>query len=194
MYLKIAAISAISASIVTAAMMMLIIPSTRPSVTDNFDWGSIRSAEAAGTNNLLLRVDGMPGSSTVDGFSSRTDIPGCNAHQSTNSFTNTDFDGFHFIMADNKATPKLMTAYLDKTPIKTVTFFAQRGTQFGGASDYLVVTLSNVTLTSYFHASNEEYKIPVVEASLTFDKIHIVYKEGTTDVQAGWDFKANKPF
>ena len=173
---------------------------------EDFDFGSIRSAYAAGTNQLFLEVDGMPGSSDnanhkdeiellwyCFGFSSRSDLRGCNSDEGKNVFDKTDFDGFHFIMADNMATPRLMTAYLGNTTINTVTFSAQRGTTLGAGTDYLVVTLSNVKVTSYFHGSNEDYKIPVVEASLSYSKIHMTYEEDTQTISAGWDFTTNKP-
>jgi type VI secretion system Hcp family effector len=118
---------------------------------------------------------------------------GCNSEEGKNTFDKTNFDGFHFIMADNKATPKLMAAYLSNSTINTVTFYAQKGTMYDGR-DYLTVTLSDVKLTSYFHASNDKYSVPVVEVSMTFSKIHMEYNDGSAPVTAGWDFKTNTPF
>jgi type VI protein secretion system component Hcp len=97
-------------------------------------------------------------------------------------------------MEDNKATPKLMIAYLNKTAIKTATFYAQKSTGTSGGSDYLIVTMSDVRITSFFHGSNEDYNKPVVEGTMSFSKIQMIYKEGSKEVaKAGWDFKTNKP-
>lgn len=204
---KTAQVAMLSASIIGAALIIAFGPNNQAiNTTDAFDFATIRTAEAAGANALFLKVDGMPGSSSNTnhkdeiellwycfGFSSRTDIPGCNADEGKSRFGITDFDGFHFIMGDNKATPKLMTAYLGNSTISTVTFSAQRGTSFSGGTDYLTVTLSDVKVTSYFHASREQYSIPVVEASMTFSKIQMQYSESSQIVKAGWDFTTNTP-
>ena len=206
-----ASVYVLSASILGAALIIALGPNNQSfrSSSEGFDFATIRSAEAASTNSLFLKVDGMPGSSTNTnhkdeiellwycfGFSSRTDSPGCYAAAGRNVFDITDFDGFHFEMADNKATPKLLTAYLSNSTINTVTFSAQSGSLLGGGgggSDYLVVTLSDVKVTSYFHLADEDYRMPIVQSSLSFSKIQMHYKGDGPTVSAGWDFTTHKP-
>lgn len=106
--------------------------------SEHFDFSHIQTAEAAGSNALFLKIDGIPGSSAANGhrdeidllwycfgFRQRTDLRACNADEGKNVFDKTDFDGFHFIMEENRASPKLMTAYLNKTTINTAVLSAQ---------------------------------------------------------------------
>jgi type VI protein secretion system component Hcp len=144
----------LAGSILSAVLTASILTNKVTNVDDNFDLSTIDSAYADSTNSLFLKVDGIPASSTTFGhndeiellwycfgFSSRTDIPGCNSEEGKNNFATSKFDGFHFIMADNKATPGLLFAYLNQTAIKTVTFSAVKGTMLSGlGNDYLVVT------------------------------------------------------
>jgi len=198
---------AISVSLLVAALTVSIFPISQNGNSDEIDLSVIRSASADSTNQMFLSIDDIPGSSTnsqhsdeIDllwycfGYSSRSDIPGWNSDEGKSRFATNSFDGFHFVMTDSKATPKLLKAYLNQTKIDKVTFSVQRGSSLAVGSDYLTVNLSDVKVTSYFHASNrEDFRMPIVEVSMTYSKIDMTYSEGGETVSEGWDFTTNKP-
>jgi len=103
---------------------------------------------------------------------------------------------FHFVMAVNKASPKLMLACADGEHIKKGVLTCRKAGK--DQQEYLVVTMTEVLVSSYQTGGNESQPLPTEQISLNFSKIEFDYKEQKADgtlgasVKAGWDVKTNK--
>jgi len=105
---------------------------------------------------------------------------------------------FRFSKAVDKSTPKLMLACASGQQIKDAVLSCRKA---GGTSqDFLAVTLTEVTITSYEMAGNSGAAIGTTDQfALHFAKVQFNYlqqkPDGTTGerTHAGWDLTNNKP-
>src|SRR6516164_8872973 len=105
---------------------------------------------------------------------------------------------FHFSKAVDKSTPKLMLACASGQHIKDAVLSCRKA---GGTSqDFLAVTLTEVTITSYEMAGNSGAAIGTTDQfARHFAKVQFNYlqqkPDGTTGerTHAGWDLTNNKP-
>lgn len=103
---------------------------------------------------------------------------------------------FRFSKALDKASPKLFLACASAQRIKDAVLSCRKA---GGSQNFLTITLSDVTISSYEMAGNSGAAIdPTDQFALQFAKIEFNYVEQNPDgsmgasTKAGWDVKNNK--
>ena len=104
---------------------------------------------------------------------------------------------FHFVMSNNKASPKLMLACATGEHItKAVLTCRKAGKE---QQEYLKITMSDLLVSSYqTGGSGHGDIVPTDQISLNFAKIEYEYKEQKPDgtlggaTKAGYDVKTNK--
>lgn len=104
---------------------------------------------------------------------------------------------FHFVMSNNKASPKLMLACATGEHIKKAVLICRKaGTE---QQEFLKITMSDLLVSSYqTGGSSGGGTAPTDQISLNFAKIEYEYKEQKVDgslggaIKAGYDLKANK--
>lgn len=155
--------------------------------------------------DYFLKLDSIDGESTDDKHKNEIDVMSWSWGE-TNSGTHASGGGggagkvsmqdFHFTMAANKATPKLMLACATGQHIPKGTLTCRKaGTE---QQEYLVVNLSDLLVSSYQTGGSSGDVIPTDQISLNFSKIEFEYKPQDVKgamgsaVKAGWDVKANK--
>jgi type VI secretion system secreted protein Hcp len=104
---------------------------------------------------------------------------------------------FHFVMAVNNASPKLMLACATGEHIKKAVLTCRKAGK--DQQEYLVVTMSDLLVSSYQSGGSAHSDIlPTDQISLNFAKIEWSYKPQKADgtlgaaVIAGYDLKLNK--
>lgn len=104
---------------------------------------------------------------------------------------------FHFVMKNNKASPKLFLACATGDHIKSAVLICRKaGTD---QQEFLKVKMTDLLVSSYQSGgSGHSDIIPTDQISINFAKIEFEYKEQKPDgslggtVKAGYDVKANK--
>ena len=155
-------------------------------------------------NDYFLNIDGIPGESQdsrhkdwieLASFSWGLTHPGAGTG-SGHSEGRAQFEGFRFVMAVNKASPRLFLACASGTQIKEASLSVVRP---GSAPlEYLKMKLSEVLVTSFAEAAGEEE--PQDTVGFNFDRIEMDYTPqqatGTTGtlVKSGWDLSRNAKF
>ncbi len=155
--------------------------------------------------DYFLKLDGIDGESTDDKHKGEIDVVSWSWSESNSGASATGGGGgsgkvsmadFHFTMAANKATPKLMLACASGQHIKSGILTCRKAG--GDQQEYLKITMSDLLVSSYQTGGGSGDVIPLEQISLNFSKIEYEYKpqkaDGTLDapVKAGWDVKANK--
>ena len=104
---------------------------------------------------------------------------------------------FHFVMKNNKASPKLMLACASGEHIKKATLTCRKAGK--EQQEFLKVTMTDLLVSSYqTGGSGHSDIVPTDQISLNYSKIEFEYKEQKADgtlggaTKAGWDVKANK--
>lgn len=104
---------------------------------------------------------------------------------------------FHFVMKENKSSPKLFLACAGGDHIKKATLTCRKAGK--DQQEFLVVNFEDLMVSSYqVGGSAGSSVIPVDQISLNFAKIQFEYKEQKADgtlgspVKAGWNVKENK--
>ena len=107
------------------------------------------------------------------------------------------FQDLHISTNMSKASPLLFKACATGEHIKEATLSGRKAGG-KGSSDYLVIKLNDVLVSSYQTAGASGGSDPVDSLSLSYAKIEFSYKPQNPDgslggaVTAGWDLKANK--
>jgi type VI secretion system secreted protein Hcp len=104
---------------------------------------------------------------------------------------------FHFVMQQNKASPKLMLACASGEHIKKAVLTCRKAGK--EQQEFLKITLQEVLVSSYQSGGSASSDlIPQEQISLNYAKSEMEYKpqkpDGTLDasVRVGWDLVANK--
>ena len=155
--------------------------------------------------DFFLKVDGIEGESTDAKHTNEIDVQSWSwGETQTGTFAGGGGGGagkvsmqdFHFTMTVNKATPKLMLACATGQHIgKAVLACRKAG---GEQQEYMIVTMSDLLVSSYQTGGSQGDLVPVDQISLNFSKIEIEYKPQTQKgavsgpVKVGYDLKLNK--
>ncbi len=149
--------------------------------------------------DFFLKVDGIPGESNdkdhkgeielhrwhLGAVNASVDTPGVGL-----SAGKVQFQDLYCEMIVNKASPKLMLACAQGSPIKTAVLTCRKagGTQQG----YLKITLTQAMVSSYKTEGSEyktedvqEHIVPWDKVTFAFNKIEFVYKEQKADQSLG---------
>ena len=155
--------------------------------------------------DYFLKLEGIEGESTDDKHKNEIDVESWSWGE-TQSGTHVGGGGggagkvsmqdFHFVMKVNKASPKLLLACATGDHIKKATLTARKAG--GKQEEYLIVTFSDLLVSSYQTGGSAGDVIPVDQISLNFSKIELEYKtqdeKGAVGkpIKVGYDLKANK--
>ena len=156
--------------------------------------------------DYFLKIDGIDGESTDSKHKGEIDVESFSWGE-TNSGTHAGGGGggagkvamqdFHFVMRNNKATPKLMLACATGEHIKKAVLVCRKAGK--DQQEFLKVTMSDLLVSSYqTGGSGHGDIVPTDQVSLNFAKIEFEYKEQKPDgtlggaVTAGYDLKLNK--
>jgi type VI secretion system secreted protein Hcp len=155
--------------------------------------------------DFFLKIDGIDGESQDSKHKAEIDLRSWSWGE-TNSGTagagtgsgsgKVSMQDFHFNMAINKASPKLMLACASGEHIKKAVLTCRKAGK--EQQEYLKITFSDILIASYQTGAADETPIPHESISLNFTKIEMEYKpqkaDGTLDgaIKAGWDLAGNK--
>ena len=154
---------------------------------------------------FFLKIDGIEGESLdakhtnwidVDSWSWGENQPVQPATGSGAGVGRVHFQDFRFTTRVSKASPKLFLACASGQHVKQAQLV---GVKAGKAQqEFLTWTFSDVLVTAYETAGDEDSDVPRDSVSLNFSKATIAYRaqkaDGSLDtaVTAGWDSKTNK--
>ena len=154
--------------------------------------------------DYFLKLDGVPGESVdakhkgeIDlvAFSWGVSQAGSSAPGGGGGAGKAIFDDLLVVARTSKASPKLWLACANGQHVKTAVLTCRKGS---GKSqvEFLKITLSDVTITSYeIDGSAEE--LPLDQVALVFAKVEMVYTavdatgKAQPQVKTGWDGKKN---
>jgi type VI secretion system secreted protein Hcp len=155
--------------------------------------------------DYFLKVDGIEGESTDSKHKAEIDVEswswgetqgGAHAAGGGGGAGKVVMQDFHFVMKNNKASPKLLLACANGQHIKKAVLTCRKAGK--DQQEYLTVTLSDFLVSSYQTGGHAGDVIPMDQIALNYSKIEIDYKEQKPDgtlgasTKAGWDLKANK--
>jgi type VI secretion system secreted protein Hcp len=154
---------------------------------------------------LFLKIDGIQGESKDAKHANEIDVDAFSWGE-TNVVSHTGGGGggagkvamqdFHFTKRLDKASPVLFLACASGKHFPKAVLSARKAGQ--GQQDYLVITLSDVAVSSYQVGGAESGEVGVDQTSLAFSRIVFEYRPQKPDgslaapVKAGWDLKTNK--
>ena len=155
--------------------------------------------------DFFLKVDGIEGESTDAKHKNEIDVQswswgetqsGTHAGGGGGGAGKVSMQDFHFTMTVNKATPKLMLACATGEHIAKAVLTCRKAG--GEQQEYMIVTFTNLLVSSYQTGGSQGDLVPVDQISLNFSKIEVEYKPQTEKgalggpVKVGYDLKLNK--
>jgi type VI secretion system secreted protein Hcp len=166
-----------------------------------------RLAEATGppapTVTMFLKLTNISGESTDDRHKGEIDILSWSWGATQSATTGTgggagagkvSMQDFHFTHRVDKASPMLFLACAKGKHIPEATFTVRKAG--GNQSDYLVITLKDVLVSSVSPSGSGQD--PTEQVTLNFAQVEVAYTEQAADgsvkepVRAGWDLKENR--
>lgn len=154
--------------------------------------------------NAFLAIDGIEGESTDASHPKTIEIESWSFGETQSSTISGGGGGagkvsmqdFHFVTKTvDKSSPKLFLAGATGEHIKDATLYVRKA---GSSSDYLVIKLTDILVSSYQTGGSGGSDIPTESVSLNFAKIQVSYTGMDAEgkllpaVDAGWDLLANK--
>lgn len=156
--------------------------------------------------DYFLKIEGIDGESADGKHKGEIDVESWSWGE-TNSGTHSGGGGggagkvsmqdFHFVMKQNKASPKLMLACASGEHIKKATLTCRKAGK--EQQEFFKVTMDDLLVSSFqTGGSGQGGIVPTDQISLNYSKIQYEYKEQKTDgtlgaaLKAGWDVKKNE--
>ncbi len=154
--------------------------------------------------NAFLAIDGIEGESTDANHPNTIEIDSWSFGETQTSTTigggggagKVSMQDFHFVTKTiDKSSPKLFLAGANGEHIKDATLFVRKA---GSSTDYLVIKMSDILVSSYQTGGSSSSEIPTESVSLNFAKIEYSYAGTDAEgkllpaINAGWDILANK--
>jgi type VI secretion system secreted protein Hcp len=156
--------------------------------------------------DYFLKIDGIDGESKdskhggeidLESFSWGATQTGAHSFGGGGGAGKVQMQDFHFVMKNNKASPKLMLACAEGEHIKKGVLTCRKAGK--DQQEFLKVTMSDLLISSYqTSGSSHGDEVPTDQVSLNFSKIEFEYKEQKPDgslggtTKAGYDLKAMK--
>lgn len=155
--------------------------------------------------DYFLKLEGIEGESTDSKHKNEIEVEswswgevqqGASAYGGGSGAGKVSMQDFHFSMKANKATPKLMLACATGQHIKKAILAVRKAG--GEQQDFLLVTLTDLLVSSYQTGGSRGDVVPTDQISLNFAKIEFEYKTQDTTgkmggpVKVGYDLKLNK--
>jgi type VI secretion system secreted protein Hcp len=156
--------------------------------------------------DYFLKIDGIPGESKDSKHKNEIDVlswswgesqTGTHSGGGGGGAGKVSMQDFHFTMAINKATPKLILACANGEHIKNAILTCRKAGK--EQQEFLKFTFTDLLISSYqTGGSGGGGEIPVEQISFNYSKIEFEYREQKADgtlegpVKAGYDLKTNK--
>lgn len=162
------------------------------------------SSQAFAAVDMFLKIEGVDGESKDSKHKGEIDIESWSwgatqsgaASGGGGGAGKVSFQDFHFTKSIDKSSPKLLESLATGTHLKEAKLVLR--SPGGSQTEYLVITFSDVMVTSYSTGGSSGDDRPMEEVSLNFAKISMSYVEDDgsgragASVSFGWDIKANK--
>ncbi|HXV66198.1 MAG TPA: type VI secretion system tube protein Hcp [Nitrosopumilaceae archaeon] len=162
------------------------------------------SSQAFAAVDMFLKIDGVDGESKDSKHKGEIDVLSWSwgASQSTTSTGGgggagkVSMQDFHFTKSIDKSSPKLLESLATGSHLKEAKLVLR--SPGGSQTEYLVITFSDVMITSYSTGGSSGDDRPMEEVAFNFAKISMSYVEedasgrAGASVNFGWDLKANK--
>ncbi|MGI0077522.1 MAG: Hcp family type VI secretion system effector [Nitrosopumilaceae archaeon] len=163
------------------------------------------ASQAFAAVDYFLKIDGVDGESKDDKHKGEIDIMSWSFGASQSGSMVMGGGGgagkvvmqdFHFTKSIDKASPKLFEALATGAHLKEAKLVLR--SPGDSQAEYMVITLSDVLVSSYSTSGASGGDRPMEEVSLNFAKITMSYMEldasgrAGASVNFGWDVKANK--
>lgn len=156
---------------------------------------------------IFLKIDGIKGESTdprhrdeieVTSFSWGTVQQGATSTGSGGGAGKVSFQDLHILMPVSQASPQLFLACAQGRHVKTAVLTCRRS---GGRNqlDFLTLTLTDVTVTSYQTNGQSEGGALMDAVSFAYDQIAVDYRPQKADgsleesAMSGWNLKTVEP-
>jgi type VI secretion system secreted protein Hcp len=156
--------------------------------------------------DYFLKIDGIPGESKDSKHKNEIDVlswswgesqTGTHSGGGGGGAGKVSMQDFHFTMAINKATPKLILACANGEHIKNAILTCRKAGK--EQQEFLKFTFTDLLISSYqTGGSGGGGEIPVEQISFNYAKMEFEYREQKADgtlegpVKAGYDLKTNK--
>ena len=156
--------------------------------------------------DYFLKIDGIDGESPdskhagdidLESFSWGATQTGAHSFGGGGGAGTVSMQDFHFVMKNNKASPKLFLACAEGEHIKKAVLVCRKAGK--EQQEFLKVTMSDLLVSSFqTGGSAHGDEVPVDQVSLNFSKIEWEYKEQKSDgtlggtTKTGYDLKAMK--
>jgi len=153
--------------------------------------------------DMFLKIDGIDGESLDDKHRNEIHIHAYHfgAHNSGAGLSNGAIaagkvQDIHFTKHVDKSSPNLFINCCSGKLIPTAVLTVRKAGE--KPQEYMIVTLSDVVVSSYNHKAGDNDELPVETVSLTFSKIKYEYKPQSADGTLGatvaktYDLKANR--
>jgi type VI secretion system secreted protein Hcp len=161
-------------------------------------------------SNLFLKLDGIEGQSSVEGFAKEIEVYSFSqgiSQQVTAGPSNAvrtegrpHHQDFTIVKKLDEASPKLMEFCNAGEDVKTATFtFAQADGQTKKLAPLWIVTMTKALITNVSQSGSSGGGIPMETLSLNYATIKWEFKAQNEDAEkkgtaaTGWDLAANKP-
>ncbi|MGV3533488.1 MAG: Hcp family type VI secretion system effector [Chthoniobacteraceae bacterium] len=156
--------------------------------------------------DYFLKIDGIDGESAdskhagdiqLESFSWGATQTGSHSFGGGGGAGKVSMQDFHFVMKNNKASPKLFLACAEGEHIKKAVLVCRKAGK--EQQEFLKVTMSDLLVSSFqTGGSAHGEELPIDQVSLNFSKIEWEYKEQKPDgtvggtTKTGYDLKAMK--
>jgi type VI secretion system secreted protein Hcp len=155
--------------------------------------------------DYFLKIDTVPGEAgdakhkneiELESFSWGETNSGSSAGGAGGGAGKVNMQDFHFVMKNNKASPKLFLACANGQHIPSAVLTCRK--QGKDQQEYLIWKFSDLLVSSYQTGGSASSEIPMDQISFNFSKVEMQYSpqkpDGTLDapVKAGWNLKENK--
>jgi type VI secretion system secreted protein Hcp len=153
--------------------------------------------------DYFLRIDGIPGESDDAKHKGEIEVEAWSWGEASplsagGGGGRVQMHDLHFSARFSKASAALLLACASGRHLKSAVLTARRSGEKQG--DFLVVSLSEVLVSSYQTGGNEDQDSPSDSVSLNFSEIQVEYRQQgpsgkfATSAKAGWDVRQGKPF
>ena len=155
--------------------------------------------------DYFLKLDGIPGESTDAKHKDEIDVLAFSwgvSHPKASGpggggAGKAVFEDLLVVAHTSKASPKLWLACASGQHIKEATITVRKAGSDKGQEDYLVLTMTDVLVSSFQASGSSGSDRPTESVSMAFAKVEFTYKPqketgGTSgDIRVGWDLKKN---
>lgn len=154
--------------------------------------------------DYFLKIEGIPGESKDQNHKDEIDVLSWSWGETNTGSSDArggagsgrvQMQDFNFVMSFNKASPKLMLNCANGKHIGTAQLTCRKAG--GEQQEYLIITFTDVLISSYQTGGSGGDVIPIDQISFNYSQVEFDYKEQKEDgtlgasVKAGYNIKTN---